>query len=395
MSFTPAHRLAPIKAYFFADLAKRIAALRAQGVDVIRLDMGKPDLPPPPFVIEALVDEARKPDTHGYTPYGGTPEFKEAVAAFYRQRFGVELDPQTEVLALIGSKEGLFHLSQAVLNPDDVSLVPDPGYPTYKAGALLAGAEVYFLPLKEEKGFFPDLEAIPAEVLQRAKVLWLNYPNNPTGAVASLDDFARVVAFARRHNLIVAHDAPYTEVTFDDFRPPSLLQVPGAKEVGVEFHSFSKTYNMAGWRLGMMVGNPDLVRFVHTYKSQLDTSTFLPILRAGQVALTDPRSAEWIAERNAIYRERRDIILAGLQATRLRAQPPKAAMYIWARLPQGDDDSMAYCDRLLREAGVSVTPGVVFGPHGEGYVRISLGTATDQVRRAMERWVAWEQKQRL
>ena len=251
------------------------------------------------------------------------------------------------------------------------------------------------MPLKEENGFLPDLEAIPEEIARRAKVLWLNYPNNPTGAVASVAYFAQVVDFAKRYNIIVAHDAPYTEVTFEpNYRPPSLLQVPGAKEVGVEFHSFSKTYNMAGWRLGMMVGHPDLVRYVHTYKSQLDTSTFLPILRAGAVALTDPRSPDWIAERNAVYRERRDIILQGLAQTRLHAAAPKAAMYIWARLPQGDADSKAYCDRLLREAGVSVTPGVVFGPHGEGYVRISLGTATDQVRRAVERWVAWEQKQR-
>ena len=373
-------------------MGQRITALRQQGVDVIRIDIGSPDLPPPEFVIEALVAEARRPDTHGYTPYGGTPAFKEAVAAYYHQRFGVTLDPQTEVLALIGSKEGLFHLAQALLNPGDLVLVPDPGYPTYRAGAKIAGAQVYFMPLEAQNGFLPDLDAIPEEVARRARLMWLNYPNNPTSAVAPRAFFEKVVAFARRYEILLAHDAPYVDVTFDGYRAPSLLEVPGAKEVAVEFNSFSKAFNMAGWRLGMMVGHPDAVRHVHVYKSQLDTSHFLPILRAGATALTHPQAEEWIRWRNSVYAERRDIILEALAQTRLTADKPRASLYVWARLPAGERDSKAFCERLLQEAGVSTTPGVVFGPHGEGYLRISLGTATEKIREAMERLVAWEQK---
>ncbi len=392
MKVQPAERIAPFGAYFFAQLGQRITALRQQGVDVIRIDIGSPDLPPPEFVIEALVAEARRPDTHGYTPYGGTPAFKEAVAAYYHQRFGVTLDPQTEVLALIGSKEGLFHLAQALLNPGDLVLVPDPGYPTYRAGAKIAGAQVYFMPLEAQNGFLPDLDAIPEEVARRARLMWLNYPNNPTSAVAPRAFFEKVVAFARRYEILLAHDAPYVDVTFDGYRAPSLLEVPGAKEVAVEFNSFSKAFNMAGWRLGMMVGHPDAVRHVHVYKSQLDTSHFLPILRAGATALTHPQAEEWIRWRNSVYAERRDIILEALAQTRLTADKPRASLYVWARLPAGERDSKAFCERLLQEAGVSTTPGVVFGPHGEGYLRISLGTATEKIREAMERLVAWEQK---
>ncbi len=392
MNIPPAQRIASFGAYYFAQLGKEIAALREQGMDIIRIDIGSPDLPPPSFVIEALVEEARRPDTHGYTPYGGTPDFKEAVAAFYQRRFGVTLDPSTEVLALIGSKEGLFHVAQALLNPGDVVLVPDPGYATYRAGTKIAGAEVYFMPLEASRGFLPDLAAIPEDVARRAKILWLNYPNNPTGAVAPMSFFEEVVDFARRYEILVAHDAPYTDVTFDGYRAPSLLEVPGAKEVAVEFNSFSKSFNMAGWRLGMMVGNPDAVRHVHVYKSQLDTSHFLPILRAGAVALNHPEADEWIAWRNGVYQERRDIILEALAQTRLKADKPQASLYVWARLPEGETDSKAFCGRLLREAGVSTTPGVIFGPHGEGYLRISLGAATEKIKEAMERLVAWDQK---
>ncbi len=392
MSFQSADRLAGFGAYFFAQLGKRIAALRAEGKDIIRIDIGAPDLPPPDFVIEALVASARRPDTHSYTTYGGTPAFKQAVADYYQRRFQVALDPATEVLGLIGSKEGLFHLAQAMLNPGDVVLIPDPGYPTYRAGTVLAGAEPYFVPLLPENGFLPDLEAIPAEVLQRARILWLNYPNNPTTAVASLDFFEQAVAFARKHDLLIAHDAPYVDVTYDGYEAPSILQVPGAKEVAVEFNSLSKAFNMAGWRLGMMVGNPDVVRYVHIYKSQVDTSQFLPVLEGGIVAMTDERVWPWVAERNAIYQERRDIVVAALRSAGIPVETPKASLYVWYPLPEGETDSKAFCDRALREAGVSMTPGVVFGPHGEGFVRISLGTDTAKLREAMEWLVAWLKK---
>ena len=385
----PADRIASFGAYFFAQLGKRIAALRAEGRDIIRIDIGAPDLPPPDFVVEAMIASARRPDTHSYTAYGGTPEFKQAVAAYYRTRFGVDLDPATEVLGLIGSKEGLFHLAQAVVNPGDVVLVPDPGYPTYRAGTRLAGGELYFMPLVRENGFLPDLNAIPAEVLRRAKILWLDYPNNPTAAVAPLSFFEEAVAFAREHGILLAHDAPYVDVTYDGYEAPSLMQVPGAKEVAVEFNSLSKAFNMAGWRLGMMVGHPDVVRYVHVYKSQVDTSQFLPVLQGGITALTDERIWPWVAERNAIYQERRDIVVAALQQAGIDVDVPKASLYVWFPLPEGETDSKAFCERALLEAGVSMTPGVVFGPHGEGYVRVSLGTATDKMRVAMERLVAW------
>lgn len=392
MNIQPADRIAPFGAYFFAELGKKIAALKAEGLDVIRIDIGAPDLPPPSAVIETLVAEARRPDTHTYTPYGGTPDFKAAVAEYYQRRFGVSLDPTSEVLALIGSKEGLFHLAQALLNPGDLVLIPDPGYATYRAGAKIAGAEIHFMPLEESHGFLPDLDAIPEEVAQRAKLLWLNYPNNPTGAVASMSFFEQAVAFARKYDILIAHDAPYVDVTFEGYRAPSILEVPGAKEVAVEFNSFSKAFNMAGWRLGMLVGHPKVVRHVHVYKSQLDTSHFLPILRAGAAALRNAELDEWIAWRNGVYQERRDIVLEALKETRLQAQKPKASLYVWARLPEGEQDSKAFCDRLLREAGVSTTPGVIFGPHGEGYLRISLGTDTSRLREAMERLVAWDKK---
>ncbi len=385
----PATRMEGFGAYFFAALGKKIASLRAEGVDVIRIDIGAPDLPPPDFVVEALVESARRPDTHSYTTYGGTPEFKQAIAAYYRRRFDVELDPASEVLGLIGSKEGLFHLAQAFVNPGDVVLVPAPGYPTYRAGTRLAGGELYFMPLLPENGFLPDLEAIPADVLKRAKILWLNYPNNPTSAVAPLSFFEEAVAFGRKHDILIAHDAPYVDVTFDGYDAPSILQVPGAKEVAVEFNSLSKAFNMAGWRLGCMVGNPDVVRYVHIYKSQVDTSQFLPVLQGGIVALTDERVWPWVAQRNAVYAKRRDIVVNALREAGIDVPAPKASLYVWSPLPEGETDSMAFCDRTLREIGVSMTPGVVFGPHGEGFVRISLGTKADRLREAMERLVAW------
>ncbi len=388
----PADRLANFGAYFFAELGKKIATLRAQGKDIIRIDIGAPDMPPPDFVIETLVESARRPDTHSYTTYGGTPEYKQAVADYYQRRFNVSVDPSTEVLGLIGSKEGLFHLAQALVNPGDIVLIPDPGYPTYRAGTLLAGGEPYFMPLLPENNFLPDLEAIPEDVLRRAKIMWLNYPNNPTSAVAPLSFFEKAVAFARKHDILLAHDAPYVDVTFDGYEAPSLLEVPGAKEVAVEFNSLSKAFNMAGWRLGMMVGNPDVVRAVHVYKSQVDTSQFLPVLQGGIVAMTDERIWPWVEERNAIYKQRRDIVVNALREAGIPVETPKASLYVWYPLPEGETDSKAFCARALEEAGVSMTPGTVFGPHGEGFVRVSLGTDTAKMREAMNRLVKWLKK---
>lgn len=383
----PADRIASFKPYFFASLNRKIAELKANGMDVIRIDMGSPDLPPTDEIIDELVESARRKDTHGYTPNGGTPEFRKAVADYYADRFEVDLDPNKEVIGLIGSKEGLFNLSQVLLNPGDVALVPDPGYPVYSAGAAIAGARVVNMPLVKENNFLPDLNAIPAADLQKAKILWMNYPNNPTGAIAPMSFYEEAILFARKHHILIAHDAPYTDVCFDQYHAPSILQLPGAKDVCVEFNSLSKTYNMAGWRLGMAVGNPEVISYLFTYKSQMDTSNFAPVFAAGAAALTSDQS--WLEGRNQIYRERRDLVVAGLRKAGFQVDTPQAAIYVWAHLPAGETDSTNFCERMLQETGVSTTPGVVYGQHGEGYVRISLGTATPRIAEAMQRIVNW------
>jgi LL-diaminopimelate aminotransferase len=384
----PARRIASFKPYFFAILNSKIAELKKNNLDVIRLDMGSPDLPPADFIIKTLEKSANRLDTHGYTPMGGTLAYRQAIATYYHNRFQVELNPEKEVLGLIGSKEGLFNLHQVLLNPGDVSLVPDPGYPVYTSGAIVTGAEVYRLPLLKENEFLPDLASIPEPIVKRARLMWLNYPNNPTGATASLEFFAQVVEFGRKNNIVIAHDAPYVDICFDGYKAPSLMQVPGAKDVAIEFNSLSKTYNMGGWRLGMAVGNPQVIDYLFTFKSQMDSSQFGPILDAGVAALTGDQS--WLEERNDIYLYRRDIVLSGLRKAGFTADTPPAAIYVWARLPpQGYNDSIDFCTRLLEETGVSTTPGIVFGQYGEGYLRISLGIQTDRIKEAMERIVNW------
>jgi LL-diaminopimelate aminotransferase len=383
-SFRPAERLTALPSYFYADLTQRIAYLRSQGVDVIRLDAGSPDLPPAPFIIQALERSAENPHHHGYTPYGGIARYREAWAEFYGRRFGVEIDPQSEALGLIGSKEGIFNLTLAYVNPGDVVLIPDPGYATYTSAALFAGAHVVRMPLLAQHNFLPDLHTIAPETLQRAKLMWLNYPNNPTGAVAPLGFFADVVALAHQHHFIVAHDAPYTEITFDGYRAPSLLQLPGAKEVGIEFHSMSKTYNMAGWRVGVAVGNTDIVSALGKLKGNIDTSTFQPIMDAAVAALTGDQG--WLTERNATYHARRDVVVRAVRQAGLHADWPLAAIYVWARLPDGVDDR-AYAARLLEATGVSLTPGSVFGPSGSGYIRVALCLPAERLQAAMERVV--------
>ena len=383
----PARRIASFKPYFFATLNNKITGMKKNKVDVIRLDMGSPDLPPAEFIVKALEKSVNRPDAHGYTAMGGTATYRQAIAQYYFNRFQVELDPEKETLALIGSKEGLFNLSQVILNPGDISLVPDPGYPVYTSGAIIAGAEIYPLPLLKENAFLPDLTSIPAAVLKRARLMWLNYPNNPTGATASLEFFAQVIEFGRKNGFVIAHDAPYVDICFDGYVAPSLMQVPGAKEVGVEFNSLSKAYNMGGWRLGMVVGNPQIIDYIFTLKSQMDTSHFGPMLDAGIAALTGDQS--WLEERNDIYQYRRDIVLTGLRKAGFKADTPPAAIYVWARLPKGYSDSMDFCTRLLDETGVSTTPGIVFGQYGEGYLRISLGISTDRIKEAVDRIVSW------
>ncbi|HSM24221.1 MAG TPA: aminotransferase class I/II-fold pyridoxal phosphate-dependent enzyme [Anaerolineaceae bacterium] len=386
----PSDRIASFKPYYYATLAKKIAQLRENGLDIIKIDMGSPDLPPCEFIIDTLKESAIKANKHGYTPMGGSPEFRRAIAQYYQNRFNVQLEPMTETVGLIGSKEGLFNLTQVIVNPGDYVIVHDPGYPVYAASAKIAGGQIYPLPLLEKNNFLPDLKSIPLEVLLKTKLIWINYPNNPTGAIAPLSFFEEIVEFAKKNKIIVAHDAPYVDVCFDGYIAPSLLQVNGAKDVAIEFNSLSKSYNMAGWRLGMAVGNPDIVNYIHTYKSQMDSSQFEPVIDAGIAALTGDQS--WLIERNINYKERRDIVVTGLKEAGFELETPPAAIYVWAKLPKGYQNSMDFCNKLLEDTGVSVTPGIVYGEHGEGYLRVSLGTKTERIHEAISRIKNWVYK---
>lgn len=375
-------RLSNLPVYPFARWAKHVEAARKQGRDVVRLDIGGPDLPPPSAVVETLVDSARQPDCHVYPGYRGLPALREAVTAYYRRRFGVDLDPETEVVTLLGSKEGIINIALACLEPGDLVLVPDPGYAPYALGAALAGAEVCTFPLLPEHGFLPDLAAIPPEAAERATLMWLNYPNNPTAATADLAFFSQVVDYAREHGLLLCHDAPYCDVTYDGYVAPSLLQVPGALEVGVEFNSLSKTYNMPGWRLGMAVGNAEALASLAQIKSNVDSGIFRPLQEAAVQALSvDPM---WISQRNAVYQERLQILLDGLKAAGLEAPRPRGSLYVWAPVPSGWA-SEAFALTLLEQAGVALAPGSFFGPAGEGYVRLSVTAPAARIREATER----------
>ncbi|MBZ0298400.1 MAG: aminotransferase class I/II-fold pyridoxal phosphate-dependent enzyme [Anaerolineae bacterium] len=378
----PASRLQQLPPYVFSDIAQRIQVLTAQGHDVIRLDIGSPDGPPPPAVIEALVDSVQQPGKHGYSSYTGTPAFRQAVADYYNRRFGVVLDPATQVLPLIGSKEGLVNLCLGFLNSGDLALIPDVGYPAYERGVRLAGAEIFWLPLRADHGFLPDLDSIPAEVSARARLLLVNYPNNPTGAIADKDFYQRTIDFCRAHDILLVSDNPYFDITFDGCSAGSALQVDGALQTSVEMMSFSKTYNMGGWRLGAAVGSPEALRVLLQMKSNVDTGHFIPIYDAGVAAL-ERTPAEWAEQRNQKYRRRRDIVMAALPSIGLEAQCPQGAIYIWARVLDGDGQTFARI--ALELAHVSVTPGTGFGPGGTDYVRISLCTPEDKLQIAMER----------
>jgi LL-diaminopimelate aminotransferase len=377
-----AERLTRIGAYLFADLDRRREELRARGVDVINLGVGDPDLPTPEHIIDALARAARDPRAHRYPAYAGSRDFREAVAEWYRGRFDVALDPDTEVLALIGSKEGLAHLPWAVLNPGDTALVPDPGYPVYRSAIILAEGRPVTMPLDAEQGFLPDLAAIPRDVAGRARLLFLNYPNNPTGATAPAAFFERVVRFARTHNMIVAHDNSYSEIAYDGYRPPSFLQADGAKEVGVEFHSLSKTYCMTGWRIGFAVGHAAVIRALGRMKTNLDSGVFRAVQEAGIAALDGPQDP--VRERLAVFQRRRDRVVEAL--TRLGWNPPRprATFYLWLRAPGGRSGT-AFAAEVLEATGVVLTPGIGYGQQGEAYIRLSLTTPDDRLDEAMDR----------
>ena len=377
-----ARRVDKLPPYLFADISRRIAAKRAEGVDVISFGIGDPDLPTPSHLLDVLAEASRDPANHRYPESEGLPELHEAIARWYAKRFGVDLNPKTEVLPLIGSKEGIGHIAMCFIDPGDIALVPDPGYPVYGVGTLLSGGEPYYLPLTEENEFLPDLDAVPDKITKRAKVLWLNYPNNPTGAIADLEFFEKAVAFARKHDLAILHDGPYSEVAFDGYVPVSFLQADGAKEVGIEFHSLSKSYNMTGWRIGMAVGNAAIIDALMRVKSNLDSGIPQAIQKMAIAALDGPQDV--IAEHNAIYQRRRDRLVTALSKLGLRLRAPKASLYLWARVPEGTT-SVQFATRLLDEVGVVVTPGIGYGPTGEGYVRLSLTIPDEQLEEGVRR----------
>ncbi|RME49561.1 MAG: aminotransferase class I/II-fold pyridoxal phosphate-dependent enzyme, partial [Caldilineae bacterium] len=335
-----------------------------------------------PPLIEALVETARRDDSHGYAGYAGIPALREAIAAYYQRRFGVTLDPRTELLPLIGSKEGLANIHLAWLDPGDIALAPDPGYIVYHMGPLLANGVVHPFPLRPETGWLPDFDAIPPDVADRARLMWLNYPNNPTGAPAGLDFFARAIAFCRAHNILLCHDNPYCDVTFDGYRAVSPLQLPGAKEVVIEFNSLSKAYNMAGWRVGMAVGNPVAIAALAKIKTQIDTGHPLAVQRMAVAALTGDQA--WLAERNAIYQQRRDLAVAALRRLGLNVSPPPATLYLWFPAPPGYSD-VDFHRKLLTEAHVSIAPGSMYGQQGVGWMRLSIAVPTHRLEEAMSR----------
>jgi LL-diaminopimelate aminotransferase len=383
-----ADRMKPISSYFFAELNRTIAELSQAGKDVIRLDIGSPDLPPPDAVIERLCQSAAKPTNHGYQSHRGTAAFRGAWQTLYARLFNVEIDAEREIMPLIGTKEGIFNFTQMLINPSDLVLIPDPGYPTYLAGTLFAGGKPYFVPLRKENDYLPDLSAIPDDVAKQAKLMWVNYPNNPTGAIASLAFLTDMVNWAKESSTLLCADAAYSQVFYNGAPPPCILQVPGAKEIAVEFHSLSKAYNMAGWRVGALVGHPDYINGLLTLKSNMDSGMFGPILDATTCALeTDP---VWIHNRNQIYRQRRDVVVDGFKEMGIKLRAPQAALYIWVPIPE-EQSSEPFAMALLQETGVSVAPGTVFGEEGEGFVRISIVQPAERLSEAMQRIRDWWQ----
>jgi len=375
-------RLEQIPPYLFAELERKIAEKTAQGVDVISLGIGDPDTPTPQAVIDALAQGASDPATHQYPSNRGRAEFREAVRAFYARRFGVELDHEHEIMPALGAKECVFNLNLAFLDPGDAALAADPGYPVYTGGPLLAGAEAVLLPLVPEHGFAPDLDAVAGADRERARLLYLNYPNNPTGAVVPDDLFERAVEFARRHELLVVHDASYTETTFDGYVAPSFLATPGAKEVGVEVFSLSKGYNMTGWRTAAIVGNAEAVEAYWRLKTNIDSGMFEAVQLAAAAALD--HGDEDARRMSAVYQRRRDLVCDALRQVGVEVTPPKGTIYVWAPVPAGHT-SASYCEHVLEESGVVLSPGSAYGPNGEGFFRISLTLADERLAEAMDR----------
>jgi len=377
-----ADRLKKLPPYLFKEIDQKKEEVKKRGVDIIDLGVGDPDLPTPPHIVEALKKAAEDPQNHRYPSYSGMNLFRDKVAQWYEKRFGVALDPEKEVLTLIGSKEGIAHLPLAFINPLDLVLVPSPAYPVYKIGTIFAGGEPYTMPLLKENGFLPDLENIPEEVLKKAKLLFINYPNNPTAAVAERDFFEKAVELGKKYNILICHDLAYSEMCFDGFRPCSILEIPGSKDVAIEFHSLSKTYNMTGWRIGFAVGNQEAIAGLGAVKSNVDSGAFQAVQFAGIAALEGDQSC--VEEMRSIYTKRRDILISGLRSLGFSLETPKATFYLWVEVPKGYG-SAEFAKLLLEEAGIVVTPGNGFGEPGEGFFRIALTQKEQRLYEALDR----------
>lgn len=377
-----AERIKNLPPYLFASIDKMKQEAIKKGIDIINLGIGDPDIPTPPNIVKRLQEAVKNEKYHQYPSYEGLLIFRQAVADWYKNRFNVKLNPEDEVLTLIGSKEGIGHFPFAYINSGDIALVPSPAYPVYSAGTLFAGGRPFIMPLKKENNFLPDLDAIPKDIAKKAKLMFINYPNNPTSAIAEKDFYNRVINFAVKNNIIVAHDAAYSEIYFDNYKPMSFLEVDGAKEVGIEFHSLSKTYNMTGWRIGFAVGNKEIISALGKVKSNLDSGVFEVVQEAGIEAMTCDQSI--VADIRKVYQERRDVLVAGLKSLGIEFEIPKATFYVWLRTPKGFT-SADYTAHLLNKAGLVTTPGNGFGDDGEGYVRIALTVKKERMLEAIER----------
>ncbi|HOV78493.1 MAG TPA: LL-diaminopimelate aminotransferase [Bacillota bacterium] len=382
MKFPEAQRISNLPPYLFARIEKLVAEKKEAGVDIISLGIGDPDRPTPAHIIEELIKEAKNPANHQYPSSVGMLSYRQAVAGWYKKRFGVELDPRSEVVSLIGSKEGIAHISWCYLDPGDLVLVPDPGYPVYSGGAILAGAVPYFVPVRSQDGYLLNFDSIPEDIAKRAKMMFVNYPNNPTGAVAGESFYMEAIDFARKYEILVCHDAAYSDVAYDGYRPPSFLQFSGAKEVGIEFHSVSKTYNMTGWRIGWAAGNPGAVEALGRLKSNIDSGVFQAVQYAAAAGLTGPQDI--VDKQNAVYRERRDILVEGLNSLGWNIEKPQATFYVWAPVPPGYT-SESFAELMLDKAGVVVTPGTGYGKNGEGYFRMALTVGKERIQEALNR----------
>lgn len=372
-----------IPPYLFADIDKKRLEALSRGVDIINLGIGDPDQPTFPHIVEAMHQAIDKPENHNYPPYEGTSAFREAVCTWYKSRFGVDLNPKSEVVSLIGSKEGIAHLLSAYIDPGDFVLVPSPGYPVYKMGTILTGGIPFYVPLLEANGFLPDLEAIPSDVARKAKIMYVNYPNNPTGAVASLSFYQKLVEWAKNNDILIASDLAYSEMSFDGYKAPSILEIEGARDVAIEFHSLSKSFNMTGWRIGMAVGNADAIGALGTIKTNVDSGIFKAIQEAGVVALTTP--CPQIEAMNKLYASRRDVLTKGLNDLGWTLRPVQATFYVWAPVPRGYS-SAEFCTKILEECGVIVVPGNGYGPEGEGYFRMALTESQARIAEVIERF---------